>query len=51
MIATPKIDTKPTAAEMLKFVLVSHKAQTPPIESATTSQKTKPASSQERKAK
>ena len=36
MIATPKIDTKPTAAEMLKFVPVNSRPQTPPIDSAST---------------
>ena len=30
-MATPKIEMKPTAAEMLKFVPVSSKAQTPPM--------------------
>jgi len=36
MMATPKIEMKPTAAEMLKFVPVSISAQMPPIDSAAT---------------
>ena len=31
MMATPKIEMKPTAAEMLKLVPVSSSAQTPPM--------------------
>ena len=36
MIATPKSEMKPTAAEMLKLVPVKYKAQTPPIARANT---------------
>ena len=36
MMATPKSEMKPTAAEMLKLVPVRHKAQTPPIVIAKT---------------
>ena len=51
MMATPKIEMKPTAAEMLKFVPVSNRAQTPPIDRATTLDSTRKASRKERKAR
>ncbi len=35
MMATPKIDVKPTAAAMLKFVSVRNRAQIPPSDSST----------------
>ena len=40
MMATPKIEMKPTAAEMLKFVPVSSSAQMPPSDRATTLDRT-----------
>ena len=50
MIATPKSEMKPTAAEMLKLVPVRYKAQMPPIARAKTLLMTTTASSHERKA-
>ena len=50
MMATPKIEMKPTAAEMLKFVPVSNRAQTPPIDRSSTLENTIMASSTLRKA-
>ena len=50
MIATPKIEMKPTAAEILKFVPVKSNAQTPPIERSSTLENTITASSTLRKA-
>ena len=50
MMATPKSEMKPTAAEMLKLVPVRYKAQTPPIARSNTLLMTTTASSQDRKA-
>ena len=49
--ATPKMDTKPTAAETLKCVWVSHKAQIPPSDRAATLDSTKNASRSDPKAR
>ena len=51
MMATPKIEMKPTAAEMLKLVPVSSSAQMPPSDRASTLDSTTSASSSERKAR
>ena len=51
MMATPKIEMKPTAAEMLKLRARQHRAQMPPIDSSTTLDSTANASSSERKAR
>jgi len=50
MIATAKIATKPTAAEMLKLVLVSSRAHTPPTDRDSTLASTSSASMTEWKA-
>ena len=50
MMATPKIDTKPTADEMLKCVPVRNSPQMPPTESASTFANTSRLSRNERNA-
>ncbi len=51
MTATPRMEMKPTAAEMLKFRPVSFSAQTPPSAIASTLANTTAASRSERNAR